>query len=192
MKSKRINYTTKYTPKLLIRFIAIIGLFLTQGLPASANQSGEPSAPTSAQSEGPPERSANDLYDAYESKRMVGIVTAGILAPVFAGVTTMGTYLLYRNGRDDGGGFCTHITRDSDGDYRRTCKGDRGELAGIIIVSTAGGILTLAMLISGVVRISRSSRRLRRLSLNDEESALRPVQFRLALSEREVSVGFSF
>ena len=148
--------------------------------------------PSAAQNQPPPARSAMDLHDTYESKRIAGIVTAGILAPVFAGFTAMGTYLLYRHARDDGGGFCTHITRDSDNDYQRTCEGDRGELAGIIIVSTAGGILTLAMLISGVVKISRSSRRLRRLSFFGARPDPRPGIFSFTLSEREVSLGFSF
>ena len=192
MKSKRISSPGRSNLKPVVSFVAVLGLALFHGLPAAANPIGETLTLASVQHSGPPVPRAVDLRGAYESNRITGIVMAGILAPVFGGITAMGTTLLYRHGREDNGGFCTVIARESDGDYRRTCEGDRGELAGIILVSSVGGILTLAMLVSGVIKLSRSSRRLRRLSLDGAEPELRPLEFRFAMSEREVALGFAF
>ena len=191
MSLTRNSSSTKWFRNWLMGFTAVIVLVPMWGSPASANPLNESAVGASVQVSGPPAPNSADLRDTYESRRMSGIVMSGILAPVFGGFTAMGTFLLYRHGREDGGGFCTVMTRDSDGDYRRTCEGDRGEVSGIVIVSTVGGILTLAMLVSGVVKLSRSSRQLRRLSL-DDAAERRRVKFNFALSEREVSLGFSF
>ncbi len=137
------------------------------------------------------ERFAAYLYDTYESKRLSGILMAGVFAPIFASATVSGTLLLYLRGRDDNGGFCNHVTRD-DGEYQRDCQGDRGELAGMIVISTFGGILTLAMLIPGALRSARYGRRLRRLEHLAGAPGRTPVSFTYAISPKEVSLGFHF
>ncbi len=192
MKSKRINSPRKNNLRSIVSFIAGFVSMLVLGLPAAANPVGATLPEASVHVNELPATHDVDMRDAYESKRMAGIVMAGILAPVFGGITTMGTVLIYRKGLNDDGGFCTVMARERDDDYRRTCEGDRGEIAGIILVSSFGGILTLAMLVSGVVKLGRSSRGLRRLALTDSQSDLSPLRFRFAVSEREVSFGFSF
>lgn len=137
---------------------------------------------------------ASYLYDSYESKRTSGVIMAGVLAPIFASMTVGGTLLLYRHGVTDNGGFCNHITRDDDGEYNRDCRGDRGELSGMIMISTLGTVLTLAMLIPGAVKAARYSKRLRRLDplVSRSIPSAPPPRLTWAIGPKEVSLGLMF
>ncbi len=99
----------------------------------------------------------------YRSKQVTGIVLAGAVAPLFAGLTVLGTLQIYRHGEDNGG-FCNHVYHDDFHDeYDTNCEGDRGEVAGIVLVASFGAAATLGVLIPGIVMAVKYSSRLRLL-----------------------------
>ncbi len=148
-------------------------------------------SPTSADSDISTERR---LVHRYESKRIAGIVLAGVVAPMIAGFTAFGAHGIYRHGLDDGG-FCNHVTYDEwDDEYGTDCEGDRGEVAGIVLLSTIGGIAGLAVLIPGIVMIAKSGTRLRHIrnlgSTSDGETPR--ARFAFTASSKAVAIGFRF
>ncbi len=197
MKLTRFNELIRRRMQRPLGFAVTLGLGLVVALPLRAQQ--YPPPPPPAPSVVPPPAPVQDpgyttrMYHMYSAKRTVGIIMAGVLAPMFAGVTVGGNLLIYRHGREDHGGFCNHVTRNDFGDYRRDCEGDGGELAGMILLSTFGTALTLSMLIPGTVQIGRYGGRIRRLGPMAEGAApSTPVTFALAVGPKEVSVGFQF
>ena len=105
------------------------------------------------------------LRDKYRSKQIAGIVLVGAVAPLLANLTVFGTFQIYRHGLRDDGGFCNHVYYDSEDDrYDTHCEGDRVEVAGIVVVSSIGGLSTLGVLIPGIVNIVKYSKRLRRIT----------------------------
>ena len=107
---------------------------------------------------------AEYLRNKYIAKRMGGIIMAAVVAPVIASLTVVGTVQLYRHGEDNGG-FCNHVVYDEIGDeYDTDCEGDRGELSGMVLLSTIGGLATLGVFIPGMTRVARYTRRINRLT----------------------------
>jgi hypothetical protein len=103
---------------------------------------------------------AGFLNDEYMARRKSGIVLAGVVAPILAGLTVMGSMLLYSHGKEDGGGFCS---KTADSDPLNDCEGDRGELSGIIIISSLGGIATIAVFTPGIIKFAKYNKRARRI-----------------------------
>jgi hypothetical protein len=138
---------------------------------------------------------AGYLQDKYESRRMAGIILAAIVAPIIASITIAGTVQLYRHALRDGGGFCNHVYYDDvEDEYDTDCEGDRGEVSGMILISTIGGLATLGVLIPGLARISRYNRRLRRIQhlTARADTKASNIRFTYALNPRDVSIGFKF
>lgn len=104
---------------------------------------------------------ADFLYREYETRRRSGIALAGIVAPIIAGMTVLGSMLLYNHGKEDGGGFCNNTWDD---DPYNDCEGDNGELSGIIIISSLGSIATIATFTPGIVKAAKYNKRMRRIA----------------------------
>ena len=154
---------------------------------------------------GPNPSFAEFLYRDYAARRRSGVVLAGIVAPILAGFTVMGTMLLYSHGKNDGGGFCNHPTSTVDtynyydnyynyNDYdddRTDCEGDYGEVTGMIIISSLGSLATIAVFTPGIIKVGRYNKRVRRLSPLVPESVTGP-RFSMGLAPGGLSASLVF
>ena len=137
---------------------------------------------------------AEYLYRGYEARRRSGIMLAGVTAPILAGMTIMGSMLLYRHGVNDGGGFCSWSdnSRYYDGYYYNDyCDEDDGEIIGIIMISTFGSIAVIATLIPGIVKTARYNKRMRRIEPLVPMSTVKP-QFSWGVGPGSVSAKLVF
>jgi hypothetical protein len=107
---------------------------------------------------------AQYLHDQFASGRRAGLIMAGVVAPILALFTVFGNLWLYSRGHDDGG-FCNHTTYDAAANrYCRDCEGDRGEIAGMVLISIAGTAAFLGLFIPGIIKFAKNNKRLRRIS----------------------------
>jgi hypothetical protein len=155
---------------------------------------------------------ARYLYDGYARRRRSGVILAGVVAPILAGFTVIGVMGLYSHGKRDGGGFCNDVDSNADNrndtyysdendDYYRyeddeydhdDCDEDLGELLGIMLISALGGSATIAVLIPGIVKMAKYSKRLNRLSPLVSQEASTAVTFSYSLNPGYLAAGFRF
>ena len=154
---------------------------------------------------------AEHLSTNYASRLRSGVILATVPPTIFAALTIWGVLKLYAHGKADGGGFCNHrdsyeVTTSSygDDDYyyddyytetvydEPTCEGDEGEVAGIVLISTFGGVGFLATLIPGIVKIAKYSKRTRRLEPLVATNPSSPVSFSLDVGPQSLNAGFRF
>jgi hypothetical protein len=132
---------------------------------------------------------ASFLAGEYANKRRSGLIMAAIVSPALAGLTTMGCLSLYYAAKKDGGGYCNDPPDENGFD---TCDEDAGELVGIILISSLGGITTLAVFIPGISKYAKYNKRLRRLKPLLPPEAPPPLSFTFNIDSKYIKVGFRF
>lgn len=145
-------------------------VLVAQAGPPPPSSTGAP-ATTDAAAQRDRDIASESLLIHYRSKQVTGIVLAGAVAPLFAGLTVLGTLQIYRHGIEDDGGFCNHVYYDEFRDeYDTNCEGDRGEVAGMVLVASFGTATTLGVLIPGIVMAVKYSSRLRLLRYRNAQA----------------------
>ncbi|MBN2343478.1 MAG: hypothetical protein JXX29_04760 [Deltaproteobacteria bacterium] len=138
---------------------------------------------------------ADFLYDEYTAKRNSGIVLAGVATPLVLSFTALGVVGLYRAGARDEGGFCNHEYYDEFTEqYETDCKGDYGEVTGIILISTVGGLTAAALFLPGLIKILKYNKRIRRLEplVAAPTAAQQPSRFTFGMGPRSLSLSMQF
>ena len=102
-----------------------------------------------------------------------------------------GILLLYQHAKADGDGYCSlggGIDEEDD------CDEDDGEIIGIILVATFGGIATLAMFFPGLAKLIKYHRRIRNLEpiVKKPISNSPRVSFFYGVGPKHISAGFRF
>ena len=88
----------------------------------------------------------------------------------------------------DGNGYCP-LGGDGDIDTTNDCTEDDGEIIGMILVASLGGMATVAMFTPGIIKLAKYNKRVRRLEpiVNRQE-----VSFFYRISPRYFATGFRF
>jgi len=135
---------------------------------------------------------AEYLHDEYSGRRRRGIMLAGVTAPILASLTVFGSVSLYLHAKEDGYGYCNELHYPDEQNF---CdREDTGEIVGIVLISSFGGIATTAVFVPGIVNIARYNKRVRRLSplVRRSRAGLPRVSFAYTLTPRSLLLGFRF